>query len=133
MSQYNTKQGETLLRFLKENSSRHFTAAEIETQLAITGEKLGKATVYRRLDRLVEEGLVRRFVADDAKSCCYQYIGDEHCKEHFHLKCYKCGELLHVECDYLDKMQAHIFEHHGFTVDREKITICGVCEKCSVL
>ena len=35
MSQYNTKQGETLLRFLKENSSRHFTAAEIETQLAI--------------------------------------------------------------------------------------------------
>ena len=35
-------------------------------------------------------------------------------------------------CAYLDKMQAHIFEHHGFTVDREKITICGVCEKCSV-
>ena len=69
MSQYNTKQGETLLRFLKENSSRHFTAAEIETQLAITGEKLGKATVYRRLDRLVEEGLVRRFVAVGVAAC----------------------------------------------------------------
>lgn len=130
MSEYKTKQGEILLHFLQENAASHFTASEIEMKLKNSGEKLGKATVYRRLDRLVEEGLVRRFVADDAKSCCYQYAGDEHCKEHFHLKCYKCGELLHVECDYLDKMQAHIFEHHGFTVDREKITLCGVCEKC---
>lgn len=130
MSEYKTKQGEILLRFLTENAGSHFTAGEIEAKLAFNGEKLGKATVYRRLDRLVEEGMVRRFVSDDAKSCCYQYAGDAGCKNHFHLKCYRCGELLHVECDYLDKMQAHIFDHHGFTVDREKITLCGVCEKC---
>lgn len=130
MTGYKTKQAEILLRFFIENAGSHFTASEIETHLAVNGEKLGKSTVYRRLDRLVEEGLVRRFVADDAKSCCYQYAGNAECKNHFHLKCYRCGELLHVECDYLDRMQEHIFEHHGFTVDREKITLCGVCEKC---
>ena len=94
------------------------------------GEKLGKATVYRRLERLVEDGIVRRFVSDDAKVSCYQYAGGEACKNHYHLKCLKCGELLHVECDYLDEMSSHVLEHHGFTVDTHKITICGVCEKC---
>lgn len=130
MSEYNTKQRESLLRFLESNGDRHFTAAQIESELAVIGEKLGKATVYRRLERLVEDGLVRRFIADDGKVCCYQYAGGEGCKNHFHLKCTKCGDLLHVECDYLDRMQEHIFEHHGFTVEKEKITICGVCEKC---
>lgn len=130
MPEYNTKQREAILRFFENNGDKHYTAAEIESGLAAMGEKLGKATVYRRLDRLVDEGLVRRFVADDAKSCCYQYAGGDGCKNHFHLKCMSCGELMHIECDYLDEMKAHVLEHHGFMVDISKITICGVCEKC---
>lgn len=130
MPEYNTKQREVLLKFFTDNTDKHFTAAEIELELAKKGEKLGKATVYRRLERLVEDGIVRRFVSDDAKVSCYQYAGGEACKNHYHLKCLKCGELLHVECDYLDEMSSHVLEHHGFTVDTHKITICGVCEKC---
>lgn len=131
MSEYNTRQREQLLNFLQNNAHCHFTAAQIESGLAQAGDKLGKATVYRRLERLVEDGLVRRFVSDDAKVCCYQYAGGEGCKNHYHLKCMRCGELLHVECSYLDEMSSHVLEHHGFRVDTEKITLCGVCEKCS--
>ncbi len=130
MPEYKTRQGEALLKFFEKNGDRHFTAAEIESALASCGEKLGKATVYRRLDRLVEEGLVRRFIGEDEKSACYQYAGGDGCKNHFHLKCLSCGALFHVECDYLDEMQAHVLEHHGFSVDAAKITLCGVCEKC---
>ena len=130
MPEYNTKQREVLLKFFTDNADAHFTAAEIELALAQKGEKLGKATVYRRLERLVEDGVVRRFVSDDAKVSCYQYAGGEACKNHYHLKCLKCGDLLHVECNYLDEMSRHVLEHHGFTVDTHKITICGVCEKC---
>lgn len=130
MSEYNTKQREVLLNFFKDNTDKHFTVAEIELALAQKGEKLGKATVYRRLDRLVEDGVVRRFVSDDAKVSCYQYAGGDACRNHYHLKCLKCGNLLHVECNYLDEMSSHVLEHHGFTVDTHKITICGVCEKC---
>ena len=131
MPEYNTKQREVLLKFFTDNADSHFTAAEIELALAQKGEKLGKATVYRRLERLVEDGIVRRFVSDDAKVSCYQYAGGEACKNHYHLKCLKCGDLLHVECDYLDEMSSHVLEHHGFRVDTHKITICGVCEKCA--
>ncbi len=131
MPEYNTRQREVLMKFFADNSDSHFTAAEIELALAQKGEKLGKATVYRRLERLVEDGVVRRFVSDDAKVSCYQYAGGEACKNHYHLKCLRCGDLLHVECDYLDEMSSHVLEHHGFTVDTHKITICGVCEKCA--
>ena len=130
MPEYNTKQREVLLKFFTDNADEHFTAAEIELALAQKGEKLGKATGYRRLERLVEDGVVRRFVSDDAKVSCYQYAGGEACKNHYHLKCLRCGALLHVECDYLDEMSSHVLEHHGFMVDTHKITICGVCEKC---
>ena len=130
MPEYNTKQREVLLKFFTDNADEHFTAAEIELALAQKGEKLGKATVYRRLERLVEDGVVRRFVSDDAKVSCYQYAGGEACKNHYHLKWLRCGALLHVECDYLDEMSSHVLEHHGFMVDTHKITICGVCEKC---
>lgn len=129
MSKYSTKQGEALLRFFEQNSDRHFTAAELEAGLASSGAKLGKATVYRHLDSLVEQGRVRRFVSDDGKIACYQFCG-EGCKEHYHLKCGKCGELIHVECEQLDEMCRHIMAHHGFEVEKEKITLCGVCEKC---
>ena len=132
MSEYNTKQREVLLRFFNDNVHRHFTAAEIELELAKRGEKLGKATLYRRLERLVDEGVVRRFVADDARVSCYQFAGGEDCKNHYHLKCLNCGELLHVECGYLDEMSEHVLAHHGFKVDAHKITLCGVCEKCAV-
>ena len=131
MPEYNTKQREVLLRFFTDNSDRHFTAGEIEAGLAERGEKLGKATVYRRLERLVDEGLVRRFVSDDSRVSCYQFAGGEECKNHYHLKCLRCGELLHVECAYLDEMSEHVSEHHGFKVDVQKITLCGVCEKCA--
>ena len=87
MPEYNTKQREVLLKFFTDNADEHFTAAEIELALALKREKLGKATVYRRLERHVEGGVVRRFVSDDAKVSCYQYAGGEACKNHYHLKC----------------------------------------------
>ena len=59
------------------------------------------------------------------------FSGGDDCKNHYHLKCLRCGELLHVECGFLDEMGAHVLEHHGFVVDTQKITICGVCEKCA--
>ncbi len=131
MSEYKTKQRELLVNFLTENRDRHFTAGEIELALAHRGEKLGKATVYRRLERLVEEGVVRRFVSDGERVSCYQFAGGDECKNHYHLKCLRCGDLLHVECSYLDEMSKHVRAHHGFEVSTEKITLCGVCEKCA--
>ena len=69
------------------------SAEEISRYLAEEGSPVGKATVYRCLDRLVEQGTVRKFLLGEGESACYQYQTGE-CHSHYHLKCACCGALL---------------------------------------
>lgn len=126
---YNTRQRDLILGFLRENQTRHLTAEEIA--LALREQRVGKSTVYRTLDLLVRGGLARRFFIEDGTGACYQYAPpDGRCRMHYHLKCSACGELLHVECQYLDKVEEHILEHHGFQLDSSKTVLYGVCQDC---
>ncbi len=125
---YNTKQKKLILEYLK-NAKGHVTAGEIVTHLAENGTKVGTSTVYRFLDRLLEEGGVRRF--SSSEGACYQWAGDKECKNHYHFVCSRCGALLHVDCKELDRACKHIFKEHNFAVDLGNTVFCGVCEKCS--
>ena len=128
-SRYNTRQRDLILEFLQTNKSRHLTAEEIAEGLR--GQRVGKSTVYRTLDLLIREGSVRRFFIEDGASACFQYAPpDGACKMHYHLKCYNCGALFHVECEFLDQVEAHIFERHGFQIDNSKTVLYGVCQDC---
>ncbi len=125
---YNTKQKSAMLDFLKKNSACHITAADIVNALRENGTKIGTATVYRHLDRLVTDGFVKKYITDSG--ACYQYSGECH-GNHFHLKCTGCGTLFHVDCDFLESLAPHILEHHKFTVDNTRTVMYGTCEKCS--
>lgn len=126
-SDYNTKQKTAVLSFLKENSSRHITAADIVNALNASGSKIGTATVYRHLDKLVGDGFVKKYITDNG--ACYQYGGECH-GNHFHLKCTSCDTLFHVDCDFLENLAPHILEHHKFKVDNTRTVMYGICEKC---
>lgn len=131
-SNYNTKQKERILGILIENSSRHTTAGHISHYLQSQGTPVGIATIYRYLDQLSDEGIVRKYTIDNKTGACYQYIGEKHeCREHFHFKCIKCEKLFHVECDYLNDLDNHILSHHGFTIDHTKTVLYGCCKDCS--
>lgn len=128
---YNTKQGELILTLLKSEPGRHFTADDIIRALSENGKSVGKATVYRHLDKLIKSGSVRKYIVDEGSSSCFEYIGgDNHCHEHYHLKCSSCGRLLHVKCEYLDEVAEHILGHHGFVISPEKTVLYGICEDC---
>lgn len=131
-SGYNTKQKENLLAFLIRNKERHTNVQEISVFLSDAGTPVGTATIYRQLDRLVEQGLVRRYILDGKTGACFQYIENSGCcREHFHLKCVSCGKLIHIDCNYLSGVNKHIFEHHGFTVDSSQTVFYGRCGECS--
>lgn len=130
-SGYNTKQKEKLLSFLINNMDKHTNVQQISAFLAEEGTPLGTATIYRQLDRLVEQGEVRKYVIDGKTGACYQYISaSEGCKTHFHLKCLRCERLIHTDCAVLAELDQHIEEHHGFTVDPSKTVFYGVCSDC---
>lgn len=129
--QYNTKQKERVTSVLKEANGAHLTAEEIVRALEKQGVSVGKTTVYRQLERLIEQGTVRKFFVEEGVSACFQYVSnDAHCHNHYHLKCSVCGKLLHVDCDFLDEVGTHIFAHHGFRISNEKTVLYGVCADC---
>lgn len=128
---YHTKQKERILDLLKTYAGEHLTVSDLGKQLEENGTPVGTATIYRYLEQLTEEGVLRKYILDGKSSACYQYLG-EHvtCQEHFHLKCLSCGTLFHVQCTFLDEMQAHIAAHHHFQIDHTKTVLYGYCEQC---
>lgn len=129
---YKTKQRDQILDCLIRNKDRHITAGEIITALKQSECPVGKTTVYRYLDMLVSQGIVRKYFIEEGKSACYQYIamnGD--CGEHYHLKCIECGQLIHFECKYIEELDSHVKSHHDFMVDYSKTVFYGCCSKCT--
>ena len=63
---YKTKQREYILAFLQNSAGRHITVAELVRHLQDNETPVGTATVYRTLEQLVEEGIVRKYVLEKA-------------------------------------------------------------------
>ena len=130
-STYNTKQKRSILQLLENNKERQFSCEELTEELKKTGTPVGKTTVYRYLDSLVKSGQVRKYSDTDSKIAFFQYIDKQlNCQEHMHLRCTRCGELVHLGCDFMCEVGEHILKHHNFRVDNSKTVILGVCENC---
>ena len=128
--EYATKQREAILSFLRENNA-HTTASDILYHLREQGYQVSTATVYRTLEKFEAEGVVKKMVIGEGTGACYQFADSEGCAEHFHLKCVKCGRLIHLSCEFMHEMEKHIFDDHGFTVSSGRTIIYGVCQSCN--
>jgi len=131
---YRTKQRTAILDFLKNNVEEHITADKIIEHFKANGNPIGKSTVYRYLDNLVEENIVRKYAASErGDSACYQYInGSKDCCHHFHMKCSKCGALIHLDCHEIEELTEHIYKEHKFKLDICKTILYGTCERCAI-
>ena len=129
-SGYKTKQRELILNFLKNNQNKHICVDDIIDNLKSQGDPVGKSTAYRYMDKLVEQGIVKKYVLEGQSSAYYEYLNSVDCVNHYHMKCLKCAKLYHVECSHLSEMSIHIKSHHNFNLDISKITLYGHCVEC---
>ncbi len=127
---YRTRQYEDIVRCLQSRASHHLTAAQVTDLLHSEGNAIGAATVYRHLERLVQEGAARKYVTGQGAPACYQYAGDAPCGEHYHLRCVICGKLIHLDCEVLRDISDHIRQHHNFEIDATKTVFYGRCADC---
>ena len=129
---YRTRQQESIENYFRINPEVCVTADDIYMYFMTEGEKIGKATIYRCLDRMVENGEIKKFLSDGGEGAMYQLIdGDNGCHRHFHLKCTRCGAVIHMDCEFMDEFERHIMEHHNFRVDNGRTIIYGLCGSCS--
>ena len=122
---YNTKQKELILNIIK-NEKKSFTIKDIYEKV---NNNTGLTTIYRLVDKLVNDGLLIKEISKD-NITYYQYL--EECKEenHFYLKCNKCGRLIHIDCDCIKDLTNHITKEHNFILNKENIILNGLCNKC---
>lgn len=128
---YQTRQLSELLDYLKETRGAHHTAAQIRNHFAAAEQSISMVTIYRQLERLIEEGVVRKYTLGEGAGACYEYVGDqEQCVTHFHCKCEQCGRLIHVDCEMLEEIRAHLLKDHGFAWNAGRTVFYGVCDQC---
>lgn len=129
---YKTKQQEILLDYLKSAEGRHLTAGDVCEHFKAQGLQIGKSTVYRRLEGLVTDGILKKYTVDNQASACFEYVGeDKHLHGGcFHLKCEKCGKLFHLHCEEIEALNEHISADHDFMIDPTRTVFYGVCGKC---
>lgn len=130
---YNTKQREKILEYLKNRKDTNTTAEDILMHFSSTADPIGKATVYRYLNNLVDENIIKKYMLEERNCSFYQYIDGKHCNEHYHLKCEKCDQIIHLECEKIEEIQNHIFKEHNFQLDKNKTILYGICNKCQAM
>ena len=133
---YKTKQQDLILSYLKGTNGAHFTADDVKRHFASRDCTLGTATIYRQLEKFVADGVVVKYVIDEKSAACFQYVQGECArgeaeKNHFHIKCEKCGKLIHLDCGELEHLQTHLRENHGISINPFRTVFYGTCADCS--
>lgn len=126
---YNTKQKESILECIKENSEEYMTIQELYDELIKKGQKVGLTTIYRNLDKLEVENEIVAINIEGYNGTCYKYLSDN---KVFYIKCEECGKLVPIQCPELSSLYVHLQEEHHIQINPIKTMFYGRCESCLI-
>ena len=106
------------------------TAQEIEDGLKGGERPVGRATVYRVLDELVELGLLSKVEIGDGVSR-FETAYPEGAEHHHHLVCTNCGRLVPFTDDAMERALRTVARREGFTMEAHDVTLRGLCAACA--
>ena len=106
------------------------SAQEIEDQLREGERRVGRATVYRVLDELVDLDLLAKVEIGDGVAR-FEPVFPEGTHHHHHFVCRNCGKLIPFEDDELERVLRRIARREGVTMDGHDVTLRGLCPDCS--
>lgn len=122
-----TEQREAIESHLK-RAHKPVTAQELFLELRDGGRNIGLATVYRNLNRLVEEGSADAFRADSGEQA-FLHCGEGH---HHHLACRICGRVEEIrDCRALEEWTRRVAGAHRFAAVEHRAELVGVCDDCA--
>ena len=107
-------------------ASQPVTQEQIAEQL---GEKApNKVTIYRTLEALCEAGLVHKAFLQDRT---WHFELARNCSEHQchpHFTCAACGQITCLMDMHVPAIKSR---HNGYTIQRQRIQLEGLCPHCS--
>jgi Fur family ferric uptake transcriptional regulator len=107
-------------------AGRQLTAEEVYERLRGRVPSIGRATVFRSLETLVEAGLARRL---ELEGHVYAYVA---ClpQHHHHLACTNCGRVEEIDEAYVRPIAERVARDMGFQIDDARLDFYGRCANC---
>ena len=105
-------------------STGHLSVDQIEQKLRESGERIGKATVYRTLELLVRSSLVEEHdFGEGFKRYEHRLSRDP---VHAHLVCTETGKILEFRSPDVERIVREVALEHGFRPTHHKLVIFGL-------
>jgi Fur family ferric uptake transcriptional regulator len=109
------------------STHKHFTAEQLYALVKHVEPLVGKVTVYRTLEHLVESGMVEELSIKKGVASYEHVAGHGH---HDHLICVKCGKIEELSSERLEKVKREEAEARNFEVLSHSLKIYGTCPDC---
>ena len=110
------------------SSKGHLSVEDIEGALRGTGERIGKATIYRTVEILVRSGLVEEHDFGEGFKRYEHLFGST--PVHEHLICVNCHQVVEFQSPEVVRLQEETARQHGFAPVRHRLEIYGLCRGC---
>ncbi len=125
-----TLQRKAILDIILQNRDKHLSAEEIIEKAKKKNPRIGASTVYRTIRLFEKIGVIQQVFLNDG-IMRYHMINPDEKREHHHLICKVCGDVMDVKEDIFEIFEDQIFRKNGFTVTDHRVKIYGICKKCS--
>ncbi len=110
-----------------EQSGADFTIDDLWQAMRADEPRIGRATVYRAVEKLVNMGLLARVEFSDGTHHYRVCGGNEH---HHHLTCTQCHHVVDIDiCLPADQFVA-IGNQADFVIEGHSLTLFGRCKDC---
>ena len=103
----------------------HPRAEDVYEHVAKQHPTIGRATVYRKLNQLADEG---KLVNIGKIGGVTRY--DHNCHPHYHFECRDCKCVFDIE-GYITDIYSQVDCPEGFDVQEHVIYFRGICKECS--
>lgn len=109
-------------------TERAFTADELLQHLAGDDASVGRATVFRTLDLLVQHGVLDRLHRPDG---CHTYVRSASSNRHrHHLICSDCGTVVQFEECTVAPLLEQLSQQTNFAISGHWLEVFGTCASC---
>lgn len=128
---YHTKTSDLISQFIQTKDEIGFSAGELSAFLKENGVIVNKTTVYRNLDKMTESGKLIKHKSMISEGFVYQTAEEKnHCDEHIHFQCCKCGSVIHLSDEKTSEYLNSISKDLGLEIDLHLSSLNGICQKC---
>ena len=109
------------------SNDEHRDAEQIYSALRKNNLNVSRATVYRTIDVLYKNNLIRKIELGDSPSKYENKVNTDH---HDHIICVQCGRIDEFVDDKIESQQDKIIDKLGFKMIRHIHQLFVLCKDC---